>query len=61
MRLPLTHTLAEGTPARDRVLAMLQMDNLTPEHATGDAHALTNLVTEAILMETFILYTVVTL
>ena len=40
---------------------MLQMEYSTPEHATGDAQALTDLVAEAIPVETFILYTNVTL
>jgi hypothetical protein len=45
----------------DRIIAMLQMQCPTTEHATGDGHALTDLVAYAILVETFILYTDVTL
>jgi hypothetical protein len=61
VRLSTTHTLAEETLGWDHILGMLQMEYPTPEHATGDAHALTDLVAGVILVETFILYTVVTL
>jgi hypothetical protein len=61
VRLPPTHTLAEGILARDRICPMLKMECPIPEHASGDAHALNDLVTEAIPMETFILCTYVTL
>ncbi len=59
--LPPTHPLAEGTLARDRILAMLQIEYLTPVHAAVDAQALTDLVAVAIPVEAFILYTGVTL
>ena len=61
IKLPSTHILAKETIARDRILAMLQMEYTTPEHAAGDAKTLTDLVAVAILVEIFILYTVVTL
>jgi hypothetical protein len=38
VRLPRpTPSPNEGTLAMDLILAMLQMENSTPEHATGDA------------------------
>ena len=40
---------------------MLYMEYTTPELAAGDAQALADLVALAIPVETFILYTVVTL
>ena len=61
IRLPSTHPLAEGTLARDCILVMLQMEYITPKHAAEDAQAVTDIVTVAIPVETFILYTVVTL
>jgi hypothetical protein len=56
---PPTHTF-DGNLARGSVFAMLQMEYPTPDYATRDAHALANLVAEAIKIETFVLYTVVT-
>jgi hypothetical protein len=59
--LPSIHFLAEGTLARDAVLTLLRRDYTASEDATGDTHALTDLVADSIPVEMFILYTVVTL
>ena len=61
IRPPKIHPLAEGTLTRDTVLALLRRDYIASEDAAGDNQALTNLVVISIPVETFILYTVVTL
>jgi len=53
--------LAGEDLARDSILAMLQATYTTPESASRDTYALTNLVSVAIPVETFIFFTAVTL
>jgi hypothetical protein len=58
---PPSHPLAEGTRAKDCILTMLQTAYTTPDMASRDIQALTDLVTSAIAAETFILFTTITL
>jgi len=61
IRPPSTHPLADGTLAKDNILALLRKDYTASENAAGDTRALTDLVAVSIPVETFILYTVDTL
>ena len=61
IQLPPSHPLAEADLARDNILISLQTTYTAPEPATKDTHALTDLVSVAIPVETFILYTAIIL
>jgi hypothetical protein len=61
IQLPPSHPLAKADLAKDHTLAMLQATYTTPELEARDTHALTNLVYVATTVETFILFTAVTL
>ena len=61
IRLPPFHPLAEADLSRDNILTMLQAAYTTPEAVARDNQALTNLVFVAIPVETFVLFTTVTL
>ncbi len=56
-----SHPLAEGTLAKDRILFMLQTSYTTPELAARDTHALTKVVALATPVDTFFIFTAVTL
>ncbi len=61
IQLPPSHLLAGDELAKDYILAMLQAVYTAPEPAARDIQALTDLVSVAISVETFILFTAVTL
>jgi hypothetical protein len=60
-QLPPSHPLAELHLARDNILTVLQASCTAPEPTARDTQALTNLVSVAIPVETFIIYTELTL
>ena len=61
IQLPPSRPLAEGNLARDDILAMLQATYTAPELAARNTQALTDLVSVAIPVETFILFTAIAL
>jgi hypothetical protein len=61
IRLPPSHPMAEGTRAKDCILAMLQTVYTAPDIAARDIQALTDLVASAIPTETLILFTTINL
>jgi hypothetical protein len=61
IQLPPSHPLAGNELAKDHILAMLQAVYTAPEPGARDIQALTDLVSVAIPVETFILFTAVTL
>ena len=61
IQFPPSHPLAELDLARNRILAMLQVAYTNPEPSTRDPRALTDLVFVAIPVETFNIFTAVTL
>jgi len=61
IQLPPSQPLAEANLARDIILDMLQASYTAPEQATKDTYTLTDLVSVANPVETFILFTEITL
>jgi len=59
--LPPSHPLAEVNLERDNILALFQATYTAPEPAIRDTQGLTDPVSLAILVETFMIYTSVTL
>jgi hypothetical protein len=61
IQLPPFHPLAEANLARGNILAMIQAAYTAPEPATKNTQTLMDLVSVAIPVEIFILYTAITL